>query len=120
KQTLVATSTAESEYIALSTASNTAIWLRSLYCYVMNTVEVDPITIYSDNNACISIATTDSVTNANKHIELRFHIVKDRIIRNLINVKYVCTDKQLADIMTKHLPPPQHQEFTKQLGVLSG
>jgi hypothetical protein len=120
KQTLVSTSTAESEYVALSTASNTAIWLRNLYCFILNTNVVHPVTLYSDNNACISIATTDSVTNANKHIELRFHIIKDRITRNLINVQYVSTDKQLADIMTKHLPSPKHQEFTKELGVLSG
>lgn len=120
KQTLVTTSTADAEYVALSTCSNSAVWLQHLYQYVMGFALEKPLKIYSDNNAALAIATNDAVTNANKHIELRFHIIKDRIKRGLIQLEYVSTDHQLADIMTKNLGTLKHKEFTKQLGLIAG
>jgi hypothetical protein len=120
KQTLVTTSTAEAEYVAISTCSNTVVWLHNLYHFVIGHSLVEPLVLYTDNNAALTIASSDGVTNANKHIELRFHIIKDRISRSLISLKYISTDLQLADIMTKNLSTIKHKKFLKALGLISG
>ena len=97
KQSCVALSTAEAEYVALAGAAQEAIWLRQL----LNDVHCNdglPIIINEDNQAAISIAKDPKDHPKTKHIAIKYHFIRDRIVNNEIAVKYCPTDMMLADI----------------------
>ena len=78
-------------------------------------VILPPITVYEDNQACISYSSNPAKSTHSKHIDVRFHHVKDSIDAKLIALKYVTSAENLADILTKGLPKPQHSLITKKL-----
>src|SRR6266576_6337808 len=88
KQSLVALSTSESEYIALSAAIQEGQFLVNLvedFGIAMNR----PITLYEDNNACISIAENANTTKRSKHFSVRYFYVKDNIEKGDIKLEKV-------------------------------
>ena len=62
-----------------------------------------PITVYCDNQSAISINQNDVQHDRSKHIDIKYHFVHDEIVSKNIEMKYISTDKQLADIFTKGL-----------------
>jgi hypothetical protein len=97
----VALSTAESEYMALCAAAQEMIWLQRLaldFGYKVKTP-----TLYSDNKACLAIANNPIHHKYTKHIDVRLHFIRELIQRKLIEVDYVSTDVNVADIFTKGL-----------------
>jgi transposase InsO family protein len=105
KQELVATSTLEAEYIALFSASQEALFLQRLLAYITSTPVVS-ICIWVDNQGAIAIAKNPEFHKRTKHIGVKYHAIRERFIQNLIEVKYVKTDENLADVFTKPLAPP--------------
>ena len=108
-QTEIALSTAEAEYIALSTALREVIPLMTLMTEI---AEVFPLfidkpnffcKIFEDNQSCIKMAVAPKLTPRTKHIALKYHHFK-RFVGSTIDISYVATDMQKADIFTKPLP----------------
>lgn len=107
RQRSIALSTAESEYIAAAEAAKTGQWLRALLReigrpqYLGKHLEVP---IYSDNAACIALA-KDPVAHARtKHIEVRYHYIRQLVAYGKTSLGYLPTEEMLADILTKPLP----------------
>ena len=109
KQTCVATSTCEAEYIAMCMAVKESIWLSRLLSDLQNTPEPNPI-VLGVNNGAIETATNASVNQRNKHIDLQYHFVQDAYKSNLVGVRHVGSEDQVADSLTK---PLDHQLFTE-------
>ena len=109
-QQTVALSTTEAEYMALGMATQEAIYLRrilkSLGCEQMR-----PTVIHEDNAGCIAMSNNPVMHKRTKHIDIRYHFVRDAIARGDIALKYVPTDKQLADALTKAVPKPKIEYF---------
>lgn len=61
-----------------------------------------PVKLYCDNQSAILNASTDSVKRL-KHIDIRYHFIKDLIQNNKIDIQYISTCEQLADMLTKSL-----------------
>ena len=108
-QTEIALSTAESEYIALSSALREVIPLMRLMEEIN---EIYPLYIdkpnffckvFEDNQSCIKMAESPKFTPRTKHIALKYHHFKS-FVGNKINISYISTDLQKADIFTKPLP----------------
>lgn len=118
KQKTVALSSAEAEYISLSVAVKEAIWLRMLL-KDFNIKCIESVTIREDNQACITIAEDDKMTKRLKHIDVRFRFVQDEIQRGIIKLKYIASEDQLADIMTKGLARVQFEKLRSLLGLLA-
>lgn len=115
KQTSVALSTAEAEYVAMALAVKEAKWLYALLCELKCVVEL-PMILYTDNQAAITIATNPGSNHARtKHIDIKFHFIRDEINKNIIKVKWIETKKQLADILTKSVKP---QPFTHVRNII--
>ena len=112
-QKLICLSTTEAEYVALSNLNRDLTSLRLLLAELM--VNLPTITIYEDNQACISYSRNPAKSTHSKHIDVRFHHVKDSLDANLIALKYVATSDNLADILTKGLPKPQHSRISQKL-----
>ena len=113
KQSLIAASTAEAEYIALSEATKEAIWLRKLLKDFR--IPVGAIPLYEDNQACIKILENPVYHARTKHIGIKVHLVRDYFEKGEIVVPYISTHEQLADIFTKPLPKATFEKFASRL-----
>jgi hypothetical protein len=112
-QRLVTLSTAESEYVALSLAVQEAIYLRQL----VNELGCDQqsITIYEDNQACISIASTNAIQSRTKHIDKRYHFIRQHVASGEVKMEYIPSNRQLADLLTKPLTRDRVDTLRRQI-----
>ena len=76
KQTCVALSTAEAEYVALATAAQEAVWLQQLMNDLMNK-NIQEILIFEDNQSTICLAKNQQAHGRTKHIDIKYHFVRD-------------------------------------------
>jgi hypothetical protein len=116
KQTTVANSSFESEYMALSDASREAI-ARGQFFQELNIPSM-PILILSDNEAALDLAdgTTTNHRRA-KHIDIRYHQVRHFIQQGKVEVSHISSEYQIADIFTKALGPERHQHLVQLMGM---
>jgi hypothetical protein len=112
----VALSTAEAEYMAACAATQEAIHLRQLLAD-LGFEQKGAAILWEDNQACKAMAENPVLHKRSKHINIKFHFVRERVEAEEIEVKYIATEKQLADIMTKALPKPR---FKMLRGALMG
>lgn len=108
RQATVATSTTEAEYIALAEGCQEATWLRSLL-REMNYSQRGPTTLYCDNQGSIQLAKNPGTHQRTKHIDIRHHLIREKIESGEIKVTYIETNRQEADILTKSLPRNLHR-----------
>jgi hypothetical protein len=117
KQASVALSTAEAEYIAATHAAKQVLWHRSLFRELEITLPKTS-TIFSDNQAAIAIAHHPKFHTRTKHIDITYHFLRDLVKSGTLNLVYVNTHLNLADLFTKGLPRVTHQDLTYKIGVL--
>lgn len=118
KQTCVATSTCEAEYMSLCTASKEAVWLSRLLASLQGSTSPEPISIGVDNIGTMALSENASITERSKHIDVQFHYVRECIDLNRINLVHCPTTEQIADSLTKPLEKTLHEKFTILQGVL--
>ena len=102
KQSTVALSTTEAEYMALSSATQEAIWIQRLL-EDLGTVQDDGISIQEDNQGAIALAKNPIAHARTKHIQIRYHFVREAVEEGIINLNYCPTEDMVADILTKPL-----------------
>jgi hypothetical protein len=116
KQGSIAQSTAEAEYIVASATSREAVWLKKLLSDLFS-VELGPTVIHCDNQRCIKLSENLVFHDKSKHIEMRYHYVRNMVQKNILNIQYVPTKKQTAEILTKPLSLKKFVYFRDKLGV---
>lgn len=115
KQTCVSLSTAEAEFVALSEASQEALWLQRL---LADLGEDEPtVTIHEDNQSCLKMLDSEKFSNRTKHIATKFHFAKNLKQTGAINYVYCPTELMLADLLTKPLSRVKIQQLRKQCGL---
>ena len=114
KQSLTAQSTVEAEYIALSFAAREALWLRQL-CNETQHTTTDSVSLGVDNQGCIDLTEQDQLTENSKHIDLKFHFLKDHVQAGNITLKYVPTDQMPADFFIKALLKGKHNSNLRMI-----
>ncbi|XP_059076124.1 uncharacterized mitochondrial protein AtMg00810-like [Cryptomeria japonica] len=92
KQSSVALSTAEAEYIAASVASREAVWLCKLLAGLFGQ-PWEPIVFHCDNQSCIKMSVNPVFHDRSKHVETHYHFIRDMVQRGAIQLKYVSTDE---------------------------
>lgn len=107
RQQTVASSTLHAEYIAMSEATREAIWLRTML-KEMNITQTEPTTLYCDNQGAMFLAKNPITHARTKHIDIRYHIIREMIESKTVSLIYTKTEDQLADIFTKALSGPRH------------
>jgi len=100
RQSIVALSTTESEYIALSTTVKEIMWLRQLAKECDNRM-VTTVRVYCDNQSAIDLSQSEAYRPRTKHIDIRYHHIRDQIERKVIKLEYLNTEKMIADALTK-------------------
>ena len=100
KQATVALSSCEAEYMALSLAIQEAIYLSMLIKDLL-LLDVHPVKLYVDNQGAISLAKNPVNHARSKHIDIRYNFVRDHVTKKKIEIEYVSTEHNVADLMTK-------------------
>ena len=118
KQASVTKSTTEAEYVALSQATQEAIWMRQLLSDIGCKSE-QPTTLYEDNQGAIEISKNARFHNRTKHIDVRFHFIREKVVSKEVKVIYCSTEDMLADIMTKGLTKKKFQRLRRMLNICS-
>jgi hypothetical protein len=116
KQTVPSSSSTESEYVALHSASSEALWIRNLL-EELKFEQKEATTLFCDSQGAISLAKNPGLHSRAKHIELKYHVIRNRIERGKVKVEFVPSLKQLADILTKPLPAAQYKELRQSINV---
>lgn len=116
RQCIVSLSTAESEYIALAHGVKEAVWLRQ-FLLDLN-VDFKDVVIFVDNQAAIKLASNSEHHKRSKHIDVRFHFIRDIVNNKQVDLRYIPTTDQLADIFTKPLAKKQFSYLRSQLNIL--
>ena len=117
KQSSVALSSTEAEYMAASSAAQEAIWLRALLGELGLLSLEHPTCLRIDNQSAMALARNDAFHNRTKHIAIRHHFIRERIEDGEIDVEYVPTDRQVADVLTKPLGRVKHERFVEGMGL---
>jgi hypothetical protein len=106
RQSCVTLSTTEAEYVALCHAAVTAHILQLTLAF-MGCGQSGPVPVFEDNQAARSLASGEGVSSRTKHIDVKYHYVREAVTRGVIAVMGVGTAEQRADVLTKALHPPQ-------------
>ena len=117
KRSCVALSTAEAEYIALSSAAQEAVWMRQLTAELGNPPEA-ATTIYEDNQSAISMTKNPQFHGKAKHIAIKYHFIREQVSNGIIQLQYCPTREMTADIFTKGLSCERFCKLRNMAGVI--
>ncbi|CAN1345666.1 Retrovirus-related Pol polyprotein from transposon TNT 1-94 [Linum perenne] len=119
KQPSIALSTAEAEYIAAGGCSTQILWIRSQLSDYGISISDSPTSLFCDNTSAINISKNPVLHSRTKHIDVKYHFLRDLVSQKIIDIKFIPTDFQLADIFTKALKEDQFIFIRQNLGILS-
>ncbi|GKE96630.1 hypothetical protein Tco_1581485 [Tanacetum coccineum] len=117
KQKSTAISSTKAEYIALSGCYSQIHWMRSQltdYGFQFN-----KIPLYCDNKSAIALCCNNVQHSRAKHIDIRYHFIKEQVENGIVELYFVRTEYQLADIFTKPLPRERFNFLINKLGMKS-
>ncbi|KAH9681198.1 hypothetical protein KPL71_026879 [Citrus sinensis] len=117
KQPIVTLSTCEAEYVAATSSVCHAIWLRNLL-KELGLPQEEPTEICVDNKSAIALSKNPVFHDRSKHIDTRYHFIRECIARKEVQIKYVKSQDQAADIFIKPLKQEDFVKFRSLLGVI--
>ena len=117
KQTTIALSLTEAEYVALSEVGWEACWLRNLYDELSQR-QRGPTLILGDNDGSIAMVKNPQFHKRSKHIATCWHWVRDLVEEGIIEVGSCRDPEQTADILTKALARPKHKKHMQEMGLV--
>ena len=113
----MALSTTKPKYIVASVASCDAVWLRKLLAGLFD-LELEPTLIYCDNQSYVKLSENPVFHNKSKHIEIKYHFIRDMVQKGAVELWYISTDEQTSDILTKPLSRVKHEHFLDKLDMM--
>ncbi|GKA17199.1 hypothetical protein Tco_0697036 [Tanacetum coccineum] len=113
KQSSVAMSLAEAEYVAAAGCCAQVLWIKSQLADF--DALYDKVPIFCNNTSAIAISNNLVLHSRTKHINIRYHFIRDHVLKGDIELHFVPTDLQLADIFTK----PSFTRLVAELGMLN-
>ncbi|XP_021606554.1 uncharacterized mitochondrial protein AtMg00810-like [Manihot esculenta] len=118
KQEIIAQSTAEAEFVAAAAATNHALWLRKIL-KDLNEEQVEPTSIFVDNQVAISISSNPVFHGKTKHFKIKFYFIREIQKEGEVLLVYCRAEDQIADGFTKALPKAKFADSTNKMGVCS-
>lgn len=118
KQRTVALSLTEAEYMGLSDAAKEAVYLIS-FLKELAFETLTNVTIFNDNQGAAKLAYNPVYHGRSKHIDIRYHFVREAIQNQSIKLEYLPTERMLADILTKGLGSGKHMFCARGLGLIN-
>ena len=118
KQSVIASSTMEAEFIGCFEATNHGLWLRNFLSglRVMDSIS-RPLKIYCDNVAVVFFSKNDRYSKAAKHIEMKYLSVKEEVLKQRVSIEHISTSVNIADPLTKGLSPKMFMKHIEEMGL---
>ena len=114
KQATVALSTSEAEYVALSSAAQEAVWLQRLLAD-LRSAPSGPTLLMEDNQGAIAIARNPVAHARTRHIDIRYHYIRETAQEGAIDLRYCPTNEMIANLLTK---PPSRAQFERLRSIM--
>jgi hypothetical protein len=121
RQQTTALSSAEAEYMAMCAGAQKPLWLLQLLQELALPGMPSPdttalgITLSADNMAALKMAEEGADSPATQHIDVRYHFLQEQVEQGRIKIKYVPTELNTADVLTKGLKRLKHHKHTKEM-----
>nr|GEW57274.1 uncharacterized mitochondrial protein AtMg00810-like [Tanacetum cinerariifolium] len=116
KQRCVALSSCEAEFMAATMAACKGIWLRRILTNLTGQ-NIPPVIMHVDNRSALDLMKNHVFHGRSKHIDIRFHFIRECVENGEITVTHVSGKKQKADLLTKPLARVKHKEMRDLIGV---
>lgn len=110
RQPTVALSSAEAEYVTACLAAQEVQWIRQLLAEIEVPMDKGPTIVHSDSQSAMHMANNPTAGRA-KHIDIKYHFVKEALEREVVGFRYCNTNEQAADVLTKSLSRPKVVQF---------
>lgn len=116
RQSTTALSSTEAEYMALSSAVCEVIWIRQLAMEIDQATE-KPTLVLCDNESAIKLGQSEAYRPRTKHIDIRFHHLREKVSEKAIELKHISTDLMAADSLTKAVSKQKHELCSRKMGL---
>ena len=116
RQPVITTSTTEAEYIAMAEALKDVMWWRPLLRQLGHDLS-QPTPLIGDNQATIQLAKNGDNSSRTKHVDIKYHLIRQEIRTQTVVLNYISTQHNIADILTKGLAKERHRTLTAALGL---
>ena len=106
----------EAEYVSTCQATKEAVWLRAF----MKELQLDtakPLLILTDSQGSMALSKNPGHHQRSKHIDIRYHFVREQVALGSVDFKYVPTSNMAADQLTKPLAQKQHEHCVQLMGI---
>jgi hypothetical protein len=114
----MALSTMEAEYVAYSAAIQEAVWLRRFFQHLEVVKDAsDPMTIHCDSTIALAYAKDPKYHSQTKHIDIRYHYIRDMVMHKEVVLKHISTTRMIADPLTKPIGRDAFQAHVRSLGL---
>ena len=118
KQTLIATSTMEAEFMSCFKATSHGVRLKS---FISGLKVVDsisrPLKIYCDNSTTVFMAKNNKSSSRNKHIDIKYLAIREHVKEKTVVIEHVSTELMIADPLTKGMPSLKFKNHVDGLGL---
>jgi hypothetical protein len=119
KQTITASLIMQAEFLSCYMAVGQAVWLKK---FVPRLRVVDsilrPLTVYYDNKSVVFFSSNNKSSDAAKHIDIKYFVVKDRVQYQTVEIEHISIKQMLVDLLTKGLPPNIFRDHVASMGLL--
>ncbi|KAM1011590.1 hypothetical protein ACFX13_047685 [Malus domestica] len=119
KQTIIATSSMEAEFVACFEGMKQAVWLRNFMAELKIVRSIQkPLKMYCDNKSAVFFAKNNKRTSASRLMDVKFLKVREKVKQGAINVQHISTSLMVTDPLTKVLPVGVYKMQISRLGLL--
>ena len=118
KQTSISLSTTEAKYIAIVACCTQVMWMKQTLQDMKVSID-EHISIKCDNTSAISISKNPVLHSKTKHIQIKYHFLREQVAQKLVKLEYVPTKEKIADIFTKPLAKEPFKYLRDKLGIVS-
>ena len=116
KQPTISLSSTEAEYVASSSAARELIWIWQ-FLDELGLLPDGPTTVFSDNQSAMSLAKNPVNHQNTKHIRVKYHFIREVIALQELDLKFIGTEEQVADVLTKPLGRIKFTRFVSAMGM---
>ena len=121
KQTLIATSTMEAEFVSCFEATSQVVWLKS-FIYVLRVMDSisRPLRIFCDNSVAVFLAKNNKSGSRSKHIDIKYLAIRELVKEKQVVIEHINTELMVAhDPLTKGMQPMKFRDHVDRLGIVS-